>query len=387
MSRVDSYVVPKVDFITDYTEDDELQFRLSGVNVSIANALRRIILSDIPLVVFRVSPHEKSKCTILANTCGLHNEIIKHRLSCIPVYMKPGEHLQVGDREIPLQDCIIELHIINQTDTNMVVTTADFQIKSISRPDLVVPENVLRTVFPADNTTNCFIDLLRLKARTSEDIPPKCIHLTCELDIATAKEDGVYNAVSTCSYGNTIDETAQAEALQKKKQDWRDEKKDVEFEEANWKLLEGKRLYLKDSFDFIIQTASVYNNLEIVIVACEIMIKRLRDLKDKDNLQINSAQNLMRNCFDIILENEDYTVGKVLEYFYLTTFFSSDPPILTFCGFKMLHPHDTFSVIRVAYQDAVDNATVQGHFVQCIDYALDVYAKIHKVFKTRNDAM
>ena len=42
---------PKVaDFVTD---DNYLKFTLSGVNVSIANALRRIILSEIPTIVFR----------------------------------------------------------------------------------------------------------------------------------------------------------------------------------------------------------------------------------------------------------------------------------------------------------------------------------------------
>ena len=34
-----------------------LQFTLSGVNVSFANAIRRTILSDIPVVVFRTFPH------------------------------------------------------------------------------------------------------------------------------------------------------------------------------------------------------------------------------------------------------------------------------------------------------------------------------------------
>ena len=78
---------PRVDIISKI-DNDELKFSLSGVNVSIANALRRIILSEIPIVVFRVSPSDKNKCTIIANTCGLNNEIVKHRLSCIPIHIK-----------------------------------------------------------------------------------------------------------------------------------------------------------------------------------------------------------------------------------------------------------------------------------------------------------
>ena len=50
---------PRVDIISKI-DNDELKFTLSGVNVSIVNALRRIILSEIPIVVFRVSPNDKN---------------------------------------------------------------------------------------------------------------------------------------------------------------------------------------------------------------------------------------------------------------------------------------------------------------------------------------
>ena len=70
------------------TDDDSFGFTLSGVNVSLANALRRTILTDIPLVVFRTSPNEQNKCNIITNTSRLNNEIIKQRLSCIPIHIK-----------------------------------------------------------------------------------------------------------------------------------------------------------------------------------------------------------------------------------------------------------------------------------------------------------
>ena len=65
---------------------DVLYFTLHGVEVSIANAIRRTILSDIPTVVIETDTYEKNQCTILVNTSRLHNEIIKQRLSCIPIH-------------------------------------------------------------------------------------------------------------------------------------------------------------------------------------------------------------------------------------------------------------------------------------------------------------
>jgi DNA-directed RNA polymerase alpha subunit/DNA-directed RNA polymerase subunit L len=374
-SSTDSSIVPRVQIHTD-PKDEELKFTLSGVNVSIANALRRIILSDIPIVVFRVSPNEKNKCNIIVNTCGLNNEIVKHRLSCIPIHIKDVE-------DFPLKNYILEVNVQNNTDTTIYVTTKDFVIKDLvsGKP---LPADRMREIFPANDITGDFIDFVRLKARPSEDIVAKTIQLTCKFDIGTAKEDAAYNVVSTCSYGNTIDSAVQEATLQQLKQKWKDEGKkefEIEFEATNWKLLEGKRIFLKDSFDFVIQTIGIHTNAELLLMSCKIMMEKLQNMDsiiDKDELEIKLSDNTMQNCFDIILENEDYTIGKVIEYFLLKKFWETR--ILTFCGFKMMHPHDLYSIIRVAYHEPVEISTIKGHLKECVTDSIEVYRKISKEF-------
>lgn len=366
---------PRVE-LTSKINDDELLFTLSGVNVSIANSLRRIILSDIPLVVFRVSPNNKNKCNIIANTCGLNNEIVKHRLSCVPIHIKDIE-------EFPLKNYIMELHVQNNTDTSMVVTTKNFVIKDLVTGRPLSQDKTLE-IFPANDISGDHIDFVRLKAKPAEELQGKIIHLTCEFDIGTAKEDGAYNVVSTCSYGNTIDESAQEAKLQQMKQKWKDEGKkeaEIEFEARNWKLLEGKRIFKNDSFDFIIQSVGIYTNAEILLKACKLMINKLENLDsiiDKDEIEIKVAENTMPNCYEIILENEDYTVGKVIEYFLLKNFYERGT--LTFCGFKMLHPHDSYSIIRIAYKEPVEISYIKGNLKQCITYSVETFNKIRKEF-------
>lgn len=374
-SDIYSRINPRVE-ITSKINDDELKFTLSDVNVSIANSIRRIILSEIPMVVFRVSPNEKNKCNIIANTCGLNNEIVKHRLSCIPIHIKEVE-------EFPLKNYIMELNVQNNTDTTIYVTTEDFVIK-----DLItgkhLPKEKIREIFPANDLTGDFIDFVRLKPKAAEEIQGKIINLTCEFDIGTAKEDGAYNAVSTCSYGNTIDTAVQEAKLQQLKQKWKDEGKkeaEIEFEATNWKLLEGKRIFKKDSFDFVIQSIGVYTNAELLSLSCRIMLNKLSELDsiiEKDEIEIKNSDNTLQNSFDIILEGEDYTIGKVIEYFMLIKFWETN--MLTFCGFKMLHPHDTYSIIRVAYKQSVEISTIKGHLKECISDAVDIYTKLRKEF-------
>jgi DNA-directed RNA polymerase subunit L len=107
-------------------------------------------------------------------------------------------------------------------------------------------------------------------------------------------------------------------------------------------------------------------------------LSNLDNLIDKEELQIKPADNTMLNSFDIILENEDYTIGKVIEYLLLIKFYETK--ILTFCGFKMLHPHDLYSIIRVAYKERIEISTIKGHLKECISDSIKIYTKIKKEF-------
>lgn len=353
---------------------DMLGFTLSGVNVSLANALRRTMLSDIPLIVFRTTPYEKNKATIISNTSRLNNEVIKQRLSCIPIHIK-------DINGFPLKKYYMEVNVENNTDTIMYVTTENFVIKDVDT-NKPVSQDMIREIFPANDYTGDFIDFVRLRPKVSEELQGEKIYLRCEFEIGTAKEDGMFNAVATCSYGYTIDSVLQDAELARKKQTWKDEGKsqeEIDFEAENWKLLDGMRITKRDSFDFIVQSVGVYSDNEIVDKACEILIERLDELDtiiEKDELEIINSQNTMANCFDVILVNEDYTIGKVLEYFLYSKFYETK--ILTFCGFKKMHPHDNDSIIRMAYTEPVEKATVKGHLKECIADSKDVFRKIKK---------
>ena len=358
------------------TVDDSFGFTLSGINVSLANAIRRVILSDIPLVVFRTSPNELNKCNIITNTSRLNNEIIKQRLSCIPIHIRDTS-------DFPLKNFIMEVNVENNTDTIMYVTTEDFTIKDLVSGKML-PKDKVKEIFPADDHTGYYIDFVRLRPRISDEIPGEKIHLTCEFDIGSAKEDGMFNAVTTCSYGFTVDTAQQDAELAKKRQFWKDEgksEKEIDFESKNWKLLDGKRICKKDSFDFLVKSVGIHSNHEIVDMACSILVDKLRainEIIEKDELEIKNSDNTMANCFDIILENEDYTIGKVLEYILYTKFYETN--ILTFCGFKKMHPHDSYSIIRLAYTNAIEKSTIKGQLKECIEAAVILYNNLKKDF-------
>lgn len=358
-------------------KDEMLSFILSGVNVSIANAIRRTILSDIQTVVFKTSPYEECKANIITNTSRLNNEILKQRLSCIPIHIPNFE-------EINLKNYLLEVNVENTTDTTIYVTTQDFKIKNLLT-DSYLSEKDTRNIFPPNDYTGYFVDFVRLRPKLSDDLPGEKLHLTCEFSVSNAKDDGMFNVVSTCSYGFTPDDVAIDTELAKKIQGWKDEgktEKEIDFESKNWKLLDALRIVKKDSFDFIVQTIGVYSNIEIINKACDIIDKRLNDLElliNADEVEIKSSLNTMSNCFDIKLQNEDYTIGKILEYILYEKFFEGTK-ILSFVGFKKFHPHDIESTIRVAFKTPMDVSSIKGYLQECIQDAKNIYAKIKKEF-------
>ena len=94
------------------------------------------------------------------------------------------------------------------------------------------------------------------------------------------------------------------------------------------------------------------------------------------------------NCFDVKLENEDYTLGKVIEYILYSKYFDKDSSksdeILTFCGFQKPHPHIDVSYLRLGFKEEVDKTGVVGYIMNAVADAVRIYEKIATDFEKDN---
>ena len=87
----------------------------------------------------------------------------------------------------------------------------------------------------------------------------------------------------------------------------------------------------------------------------------------------------MKNAYDVILLEEDYTLGKIIESILFHTFYE-ELKLFTYCGYKKMHPHDLQSVLRIAYKDPTDISTVRQHLYQVIVDGITVIEKIGEKF-------
>ena len=73
----------------------------------------------------------------------------------------------------------------------------------------------------------------------------------------------------------------------------------------------------------------------------------------------------------IILKNENYTLGKVIEYIIHEKFYE-ETPVLTYVGFKKPHPHNNDSLLRIAFKNDVEEVDKNNKVANIISSSCDV---------------
>lgn len=105
---------------------DSMKFDLKGTDVSIANALRRVMIAEVPTVAIEL-------VDIMANTSVLPDEFLVHRLGLIPLVSDSAFHMLYArdcdacDGDDNCERCTVEFNLdIKCTgDENIDITAAD----------------------------------------------------------------------------------------------------------------------------------------------------------------------------------------------------------------------------------------------------------------------
>ena len=401
-------------------KDEQLTFTLENCNVSIANAIRRIILSDVNTCVFKTFPHIENRANFTVNTTRLHNELLKQRLGCIPIH---HVHTMEGFQN-DYKNYLVEVDVKNESDTIRYVTTEDFKVKrakniektggSHEDDDVVyeyLSESTVRKIFPPDSVSGEYIEFARLLPKLSSNVPcGEALAFTCTIEISNAKFDGMYNVAHTCSYSCTPDE----KEIEKQ---WKAKEKGVResFESGssasvdqqlasakkNWDLLEAQRIFIPDSFDFVIETVGVYTNVQLVTKSCDIMIKKceklLADMEHssssteteskigmKNIIEPANELTTMKNAFCINLIGEDYTLGKAIEYLLFSNYYDKPDGVASFCGFKKPHPHSLDSFIIVAFKEETELSKVQEYVSKVVSECISIFKSLFESFNDFN---
>lgn len=378
---------PKISSIVE--ENGILRFRLNGINVSFANAIRRTILSDIPTLVMRDSPYEETTINISKNTTRLNNEIIRHRLSCVPI-----NH----DIDFPIDKYSFVIDAENTGNTVITLTTGDIKVID-DETGKEAPSAISKQLFQPDSLTGDYIQLVRLNPRVSEQLPGEALSFVAKATIATAAENSAFNIVSCASYAMTIDKEKQDTALSLHLKNLKEEFKkqglekdemesSLEYAKNGWLSLEGKRIVKKNSFDFEIETVGVFSNEEIVRRACDVLVNSLEELEitmSQTNALVDFFEITETNHVMVKLTNYDYTIAKALEaVLYIRNWEGKEKADgLDYLATIKPHPHIPEIFLRLHYIDGLDERVSIEERSRMI--ILNAIAESKEVFqKTKN---
>lgn len=344
-------------------------FTLMDTNVTIANTVRRAILTQTPSVGFRTEPYDKSDITISINTTPLVNEMIAHRIGMIPINANP---LTFNPDLFTF-----ELDMENKTKEIIDVRAEHFKVymRDPVKP-LEEPRQVdTKTLFPPDPITGETVLITRLRPQWNPTAPNERIKLRGRASVSTGAENIRWSPVSQASYEYTLD--TDEGHLQEVFTRWLARNKKIEntadvdparLEElmAEFKTMEIQRCYLTDAagnpnnFSFHVETIGIQTIPIIVhnaLVSCEVLVKKYMDLDGgvlPPNVRIQEGDSRFPSV-DFIFTDESHTLGNLLATWLVDNKITdAADAVVTYAGYKVPHPLRPEMFVRVGIKDGMD---------------------------------
>uniref|UniRef100_A0A6C0DRS8 DNA-directed RNA polymerase RpoA/D/Rpb3-type domain-containing protein n=1 Tax=viral metagenome TaxID=1070528 RepID=A0A6C0DRS8_9ZZZZ len=367
---------------TDYTEagpslltnpDRKIQasFRAAPMHVTVANTIRRQVLSAVPTVGFKTEPPEASDIHIEVNTTPLVNEMLMHRIGMIPIAVTDPSTFNPEEYEF-------RINIENVGRTPVNVTASDFVV--VKKMLDGSPEVQLKTAdfFPPDPITKETALITVLRPQYNMDSPPEKLSIRAIASVGTGRQNMRYSSVAQCSYEYTLDQDASKRnalflswmATSKKVPDPSKVSPDRMGElQREFDTLEVQRCYLQNEkgepydFTFHVESVGVFSVgtiLHRAIVSCAELVTPYTalDVELPSNVVINKAVHRMAGGFEMVFQNEEHTLGNLIQTYLIERHVEgTEMPRLAYAGYKVPHPLRQEMVLLVAATDG-EQATV-----------------------------
>lgn len=316
----------KVDNLKISNKGYELSCEYHKFPVSFVNAIRRILLAEIPTVVI----HDVQ---ILENTSQLPHETLKHRLEMLPVNVSPDDASTVRDAKI-------ELRVMPAKETK--------DIREITTDDFVVESNRGK-ILMRDRDFDTPILFLRLR-------PEEGVHIVAKLKVENKTSIGQV-CLATTKW------ECDPEELKTHRKVWIDEKKDpVEFDNFYY-----QRFYSRDEngrptiISMKIESIGVLPAKEILRYAVKILQEKIKNFM---KTAVDNIQRIQDKEYFIEHTNETHTLSALLQEVIYSDmnvkFVSYDQPhpLTNKLGFRILSDKSAESILKLARDTIVEYCSI-----------------------------
>jgi DNA-directed RNA polymerase subunit L len=298
------------------TQDGKTLFHFKDIDLSIVNALRRIIISEIPNVAinFDVTDINNEDFIINKNTCALHNEFLAHRISLVPICLN-REEIEKFDTI----DYTFKLAEKNKTPNIMPITSKHIQI--LNKSGKKISEADRDRIFPANAKTKDYILITKLKPNLLELKDGEEIDIMCKASKNIGMVHARWSPVSHCSFINTPDTEEGKKALDAKLATAKSDK-EIQSITSQFYTLDAFRYFKKNKYDepcefnFTIESECALEPLYLLKTAFKVLIQKLEDfivnLDDDTKIKVNYLANIP-NFYELEIKDETYTLLNVIQ--------------------------------------------------------------------------
>jgi DNA-directed RNA polymerase subunit L len=258
-------------------------FNIEKIDLAVINSIRRVILSEIPVVAFY--GEDKPTVEILYNNTPLHNEFMIHRIGLIPLNIAENINDTYEDG-----DYVFELHKENPNNEMLNITTADF---TGTYKDVQLTPAELKVIFPPNPISKNHILITRLRFNEK-------LHLKATAIKRTGKINSCFSPVSLSNFFFVQDKT--------------------EADKTD-NILDKERSFFKDKYgepskiNFQIESVNGLSYKYLFKKAIDIIIDKLQTLilkLDNREIPIEKVPNV-DNSFNFKIDDEDDTLGNIIQ--------------------------------------------------------------------------
>jgi DNA-directed RNA polymerase subunit L len=333
------------------------------VDVSIVNAIRRIILSEIPSAAFAFDPNAKENdIKITKNTGSLHNEFISHRISLIPLHFDDTEVKNFNPDKYNFV-----LHEKNTSDTIFSVTTEHFKIFDETGKEY--PKNIVNAILPPNPITKDYILITKLKPNLFNKDQGDEIHIQAKASLNIGKTHARWTPVSLCTYYNNIDEDRMKIALEAYIKQHKDTGLTNTELEIRFNTLEKYRCfkmnkYLEpNSLRFELESECGLTCQYIFKNALSILIDKFKrfisNLDENTDIIVTKSQGM--TIYTIM--NEDHTFGNTIQSLLYNDYIrNSDDKELSYIGYYKPHPLEDNIILKVKCEKDTNKFLKEGSY-------------------------
>jgi len=315
--------------------ESDIKFQLENnkenkipLKVSLINALRRIILTDIPVISI-----SESNTHFDLNTSMLNNGILSHRLNLVSI-------INSNFIKENYENINIKLKMLNETDDMITYYLKDCHIENVSNSKKIEPNKIFK--YPNTPIGN-------IK-------PGQSVIMNTKLIKSTVREtnNASFCPVGTCVYYFDYDKSNKSD--------------------------NKERFYLKDSignpliYNFSIESSGQYNPYEIFELSINILINKLNiiknDLVNKSGIKVilSQSQTVMK-AVDLKIIDENDTLGNlIVQYISLID-------KINYCAYDIVHPLVNNLILRISYGNNTFSE-ISELVVKTVDFLIDFLNKL-----------